>query len=544
MAYNKTAIRKLILEALSEEEFKIFCGDHFEKVDKEFSSGTSYQLKVFILVEHCKRYKLLSTLLEKLKERNAAKYAEYAEQVEVLDAWSKATPQPDDTSIIVQPTPQNTTHPLTQDLPAIKTWFLSILRPEEQVFVLTAALFSGLTRAELMGLYQEISRILISTEASKPETIPNKAAVTNSSGQTINLVVSLAEHRLEEEPSAKVREAGTLPKSPFVDEQQLFSVANLQWVEGKRATEAGATLVRLLKLEDGQRQKLLTLLGDHFVHPLYQLTPWLVQLGADRRAVIRGLTARIIGELMCQVDFNHYKEKVLLIWAMSDNFYMRSCVPPALNIVAQNERYRDNARALIKHWATSSSVALNWTGLACYSQLGTFWPEETLNLIKALLKQERLDMLLLATFVLQHLCQTEHALLVFKHLAEWLEDPALGHPTHALLALVFLDIADFEQIMAEGKLIDYTVNILLFGLKNDHRLKDAGLIQTLMLEMLKAWAETTLDDEEKAAEMANLLTRLYKRAATQREKDRIAWHLRQWQRKDKRFNQIMPPLIQ
>jgi hypothetical protein len=51
---------------------------------------------------------------------------------------------------------ESSAHPLGGSPTEVKKWFLAVLKPEEQTFVMTAALFHGLERRELMDVYEEV----------------------------------------------------------------------------------------------------------------------------------------------------------------------------------------------------------------------------------------------------------------------------------------------------------------------------------------------------------------------------------------------------
>ena len=64
---------------------------------------------------------------------------------------------------------QDIAHPLAGDPQEIRQWFLNKLNHDEQVFVVTAALFSGLERQELMAVYQDVLSILKPAETRTDE---------------------------------------------------------------------------------------------------------------------------------------------------------------------------------------------------------------------------------------------------------------------------------------------------------------------------------------------------------------------------------------
>jgi hypothetical protein len=550
MKFNLKVIRTLILEAFSDEELTIFCKDHFEEVKNEFGSGMSILGKAIRLIEFCERREQLDLLLKNIEATRPEKYQKYREQLEqgaqLLEVFKVAsTSEPPRYTSTETQTAQQISHPLMGDVPAIKQWFLQKLAPDEQIFVATAALFSGLDRQELLEIYRQVSDILRPAEPP-PQTSPSVNMETGQGSQPIiNLVISFDDKSVYKEAQPNVKVQAPSPKSPFMDESKLFGIANLHMVDGTRNTEHGLAPVRLAEMEEEQRQKMIDLLGESFAQVLEHLTPYLRELGADRRAVIRNRTAATVGELMGRIDFIRYKEEIVLPWALSDNLYMNSSVGLALAAAGKDSRYTDNVKKLLGHWITSPNPSLTWTGVASCGQLGTLWPEDILDFMETALRRGKFDLFILVVFVLQSLCQNEHAHLVLKRLAEWIDidNQQTGPPLRGVAALIFLEAIEFSHITSDN--VDNAVSIFLVGLKNDRRLNDAGLIQSVMVEKLKGWAEESFGEEEKEALIATLFSRLYVRAGTQREKDRIAFYLRRWQQrdKDKRFGRIAPTLV-
>ncbi|MFN8453710.1 MAG: SUMF1/EgtB/PvdO family nonheme iron enzyme [Anaerolineae bacterium] len=85
--YNTAALRRLLLQAFSDEEFTIFCYDHFREVRQQFTTGMTFLAKTQLLIEHCERTNAFPHLLPLLAEANPAKYTEFA------DSLQKSTPQ-------------------------------------------------------------------------------------------------------------------------------------------------------------------------------------------------------------------------------------------------------------------------------------------------------------------------------------------------------------------------------------------------------------------------------------------------------------------
>jgi hypothetical protein len=366
-----------------------------------------------------------------------------------------------------------------------------------------------------------------------------EANLSKEGERKIKITVSL-----DDETSQVEDQPGPVTKPLFVDETRLFKVANLVTVTGERNTEHGLTAVRLMEFQDeSQRQKIIHMLGESFQQVIDRLTPYLFLLAAHPRAAVRRRVAEAVGELMCGLDFIRYKEAILIPWALSDHVYLNSSVGLALEVVAQDSRYADNVRALLRHWVTSPNRSLNWTGVASCVQLGPLWPEETFGLLEEALKRDRVDLLALAIFVVRRLCKEGHADLVLAQLSQWIGDRGTSPSLRAAAALIFLEVVQLSHVAGDGHLIDSAVDIFLLGLSN-RKLANSGVIRSAMLEKLKDWAEESFDDPEKEAAMETLLTRLHVRAETQRDKDRIVFHLQRWYRKDDRFAQISRGLIQ
>jgi hypothetical protein len=185
MKYNSKAIRELILEAYGDQELTVFCYDYFREVIERFGSGMSKSEKAFQLVAYCERREQLGILLDKVKAERPEKYEKYRARLEggeeapsVLEEIQAETSEYADVlepmgqesrrkrvATATQSTP-GSDHPLAGGPQGVKRWFLEDLSSDEQIFVVTAALFSGLERRELMSLYQDVLNTL---QPIKPE---------------------------------------------------------------------------------------------------------------------------------------------------------------------------------------------------------------------------------------------------------------------------------------------------------------------------------------------------------------------------------------
>jgi hypothetical protein len=193
MAYSRIRIRELILESFDDEELLTFCQDHFGEAVNQFSSATSKEAKARELIGWCERREKMQDLIDKLKTERPAKYQKYAAELEgketatssIVEKIQQAENQvanilksAEPVEPLPQPAPsesarlESSAHPLGGSLAEIKSWFLTVLSPEEQTFVVTAALFHGLERRELMDVYEEVLGYL---KASKAEAAESEA---------------------------------------------------------------------------------------------------------------------------------------------------------------------------------------------------------------------------------------------------------------------------------------------------------------------------------------------------------------------------------
>jgi hypothetical protein len=101
MTYNLAAVRELLLAAFGDEEFLIFCADHFPTVRQQFTTGQTQSQRVQLLVEHADRYGLLDDLLAKIKAANSYQYDRFAPRLGSPDGTS-----PPDTSTPAAPAPK------------------------------------------------------------------------------------------------------------------------------------------------------------------------------------------------------------------------------------------------------------------------------------------------------------------------------------------------------------------------------------------------------------------------------------------------------
>ena len=75
--YNTAAIRKLLTEALTDDELNSLCMDEFPKVWQQFASGMNKAQKIQQLIEHCSRHNEFPRLLELIRNINTTKFIEH-----------------------------------------------------------------------------------------------------------------------------------------------------------------------------------------------------------------------------------------------------------------------------------------------------------------------------------------------------------------------------------------------------------------------------------------------------------------------------------
>ncbi len=75
--WNIPAIRELLTKAFNDEQFSIFCYDHFRTVFDQFAIGSSKTQKIQWLIEYCDSQGKLEHLLELIKQKNRYQYHQF-----------------------------------------------------------------------------------------------------------------------------------------------------------------------------------------------------------------------------------------------------------------------------------------------------------------------------------------------------------------------------------------------------------------------------------------------------------------------------------
>jgi hypothetical protein len=77
-AFNTASLRALLIAAFSDEEFGVFCFDHFPAVHDLFTTGMSRLDRAQRLIEYCVRHGQTEALLTRVKEANRYQYDQFA----------------------------------------------------------------------------------------------------------------------------------------------------------------------------------------------------------------------------------------------------------------------------------------------------------------------------------------------------------------------------------------------------------------------------------------------------------------------------------
>jgi tetratricopeptide (TPR) repeat protein len=76
---SRSAIRELLKNALSDDDFLDMCQDNFPDVHKQFTEGQTKAGKIRILLDYVERQRKVSELLQEIAKINPRQYAEFLE---------------------------------------------------------------------------------------------------------------------------------------------------------------------------------------------------------------------------------------------------------------------------------------------------------------------------------------------------------------------------------------------------------------------------------------------------------------------------------
>ncbi len=176
MADNRI-VRKILINSYSKDELVTLATDITGNAEGVFSDGGTIETKARELVEWCSRRKKIQFLIDQIKKDRLETYKDYEQQLEeksesplesvrsagegIKEIYGelKSTEIRKENASTEDASTHRRRHPLAGRQSSIHSWFEK-LKPDEQVFVVSAALFSELQRDELMYLYMNMLKAL------------------------------------------------------------------------------------------------------------------------------------------------------------------------------------------------------------------------------------------------------------------------------------------------------------------------------------------------------------------------------------------------
>jgi len=543
--YNLRIFRIMLVEGFSIEEIIILaadvCGGDHETI---FNKLQVKEKIAYDLVGWCGRHSKLEHLVVLVREKNSEVYKKHEEELKKSDgdmegirADFETIKEAVEQSRVADAAPQQVEsarvgaaeHPLARGQAEVRRWFLDELSFAEQAFVISAALFNGLQRHDLMDISSVVQGLIQPEldQTGKGKNGEDKTGVSETpvvKENIIQLNISLKDGDPKIPPPQKAEEK----REPvFRDEGHLLELANLTTETATKNTESGKVTIRIVRFRDeAQRQKIIYLLANHFTEIIRKIIPLIRTLGAHVRAEVRARAARTAGELLREVDFIRIKDELLIPWALSPSMDVSINVGIALEEGAKDGQYTGNIQTLLNHWITSSNPDFNWTALASYIQLYTLWPGEAIDAIDAAIKKENsIPFLPLCNYLTSELCKNGHSEDMVARIREWMKADKAKIALRSGAALIFLAAIDFSFLVETPALLDKEVEIFTIGL-SDRTLDSMGIIRAAMLDKLRSWSEESFEQSSQA-EMERLFTRLFLRS-DERGKERIKFSLQKW----------------
>ncbi|MDT0549691.1 MULTISPECIES: effector-associated domain EAD1-containing protein [Streptomyces] len=85
LSYGPGDVRRLVMDALDDDELSALCLDHFPAVYGQFAHGMSKSQKTLRLIEYCARRDRLPDLVRRVGEVNLVKVREFTDRLENRD---------------------------------------------------------------------------------------------------------------------------------------------------------------------------------------------------------------------------------------------------------------------------------------------------------------------------------------------------------------------------------------------------------------------------------------------------------------------------
>ncbi|MFK4269181.1 effector-associated domain EAD1-containing protein [Streptomyces milbemycinicus] len=85
LSYQPGDVRRLVMDALDDDELGALCLDHFPSVYDQFAQGMSKSQKTLRLIEYCARRDRLPDLVRRVGEVNPVRHREFTDRLENRD---------------------------------------------------------------------------------------------------------------------------------------------------------------------------------------------------------------------------------------------------------------------------------------------------------------------------------------------------------------------------------------------------------------------------------------------------------------------------
>lgn len=238
------------------------------------------------------------------------------------------------------------------------TWFTGEFKSqEERAFIITIALFGGISQKEIFDAFNDIKHILdIDLSAKSDETF----------------------------------------KSPTAD---LIEVADADFTEYERLTNAGFIKTTAINFRDGRASALIMLMLCRYYHKreLPKVLKFLSQVALDGNSGAVRERASVALGMFGQIEFEWIQYPYLNEWAKYPKkiTVSRHAVSIILSSIYQpNGKFNDNVFALVKHWASIPWNFNLWlTATVCCGRLGILDIDKTLPILKKLILHDHVELI-------------------------------------------------------------------------------------------------------------------------------------------------------
>jgi hypothetical protein len=345
---------------------------------------------------------------------------------------------------------------------------------------------------------------------------------------------------------------GRLKPQPREDDEPerppLFDRPRSLWVKECHAvvigayeqTDVGECFVERIQLINPKYQReILDYVWCEYGHFHTRILDWLKGLVKEQDSDVRDCAAAAVGQL-CKYDFEYVYFNVLLPWADEAEIYTQAAVAGALSLLSLDKRYRWHVQELLYSWSNNERKwQLCWTAAAIYGgYVGWKMPQHALRDLYAIIQNQKFDpyrVVRVSLYNLFQIGQWEDAFhdYILEALAKW----SSKHEQQLVIItglISFLDIAQEAVIQVES---EEWPTLLWLSQNNQQRYETVlqlwrraigmSFTRSIGLEVLHQW----LLLGEKYAYLHGGINRLMIdliQHGTDREKERLRFHLRRW----------------